>query len=323
MSPLLRDEDLDLTINELMRIRERPGAKIVQGLKGAKVQDRRNAQEEINCPMTHLPTNTALLRQILVAFIRNEVRKTGLARVVVGLSGGVDSALSAMLAAEALGPQNVLAVLMPYKSSHPDSQAHAEMVVQTSGIESILVEITAQIDAYFERFPDADARRRGNKMARERMTILYDQSMRWNALVLGTSNKTELLLGYGTLHGDTASAINPLGDLYKTQVWALSEAIGVPQVIVAKEPSADLWSGQTDEGELGFTYRDVDKLLYLMVDQRYTKTELADAGFPERFIDDIATRIMNSQFKRRLPVIAKVSQRTIDRDFRYSRDWGK
>ena len=273
--------------------------------------------------MNQIPTNTRLLRQILVAFIRNEVLKTGLARVVVGLSGGVDSALSAMLAAEALGAKNVLAVLMPYKSSSPDSQTHAELVVHKSGIESLLVDITPQIDCYFERFPEADARRRGNKMARERMTILYDQSMRWSALVLGTSNKTELLLGYGTLHGDMASALNPLGDLYKTQVWALSEALGVPEVIVAKEPSADLWTGQTDEGELGFSYREVDKLLYLMVDQRYTKVELTAAGFPERFIDDIAARIMNSQFKRRLPVIAKVSQRTIDRDFRYSRDWGK
>ncbi len=273
--------------------------------------------------MMQIPTNTALLRQILVAFIRNEVLKTGLSRVVVGLSGGVDSALSAMLAAEALEPHNVLGVLMPYASSHPDSQAHAELVARKSGIESMLIEITPQIDGYFNRFPDADARRRGNKMARERMTILYDQSMRWNALVLGTSNKTELLLGYGTLHGDMASAINPLGDLYKTQVWALSEAMGVPEAIVAKEPSADLWSGQTDEGELGFTYRDVDKLLYHMVDQRYTKAELIAAGFPECFIDDIAARIMNSQFKRRLPVIAKISQRTIDRDFRYSRDWGK
>jgi len=197
------------------------------------------------------------------------------------------------------------------------------MVVQKSGIESLMVGITAQIDAYFERFPDADARRRGNKMARERMTILYDHSARWNALVIGTSNKTELLLGYGTLHGDMASAINPLGDLYKTQVWALAEAAGVPAVIVGKEPSADLWLGQTDEGELGFTYREVDQLLYLMVDQRYTKPELITAGFPERFVDDVAQRIMNSQFKRRLPVIAKVSQRTIDRDFRYSRDWGK
>ncbi|HWH79662.1 MAG TPA: NAD+ synthase, partial [Candidatus Binatus sp.] len=249
--------------------------------------------------------------------------KTGLRRVVVGLSGGVDSALSAMLAADALGASNVLGVLMPYKSSNPDSQTHAEMVVQMSGIESLFVDITSQIDAYFERFADADARRRGNKMARERMTILYDHSARWNALVIGTSNKTELLLGYGTLYGDMASAINPLGDLYKTQVWALAEAVGVPSVIVAKEPSADLWTGQTDEGELGFSYREVDKLLYLMVDQRYTKPELLAAGFSERFVDDVAQRIMNSQFKRRLPVIAKVSQRTIDRDFRYSRDWGK
>jgi NAD+ synthase len=273
--------------------------------------------------MTQIPTNPTLLRDILVAFIGNEVRKTGLTRVVVGLSGGVDSALSAMLAAQALGPKNVLAVLMPYKSSNPDSQADAEIVAQKSGFESLLVDITPQIDAYFERFPDADARRRGNKMARERMTILYDQSACWNGLVLGTSNKTELLLGYGTLYGDMASAINPLGDLYKTQVWALSEAIGVPQAIVLKEPSADLWTGQTDEGELGFTYREVDKLLYLMVDQRYTKAELVAAGFSERFVDEVALRIMNTQFKRRLPVIAKVSQRTIDRDFRYSRDWGK
>jgi NAD+ synthase len=273
--------------------------------------------------MMQIPTNAPLLREILTGFIRNEVQKTGMNRVVVGLSGGVDSALSAMLAAEALGAQNVLAVLMPYKSSNPDSLAHAEMVAQKSNLESLVVDITSQIDAYFDRFPDADARRRGNKMARERMTILYDHSMRWNGLVLGTSNKTELLLGYGTLYGDMASAINPLGDLYKTQVWALAKAIGVPEVIVMKVPSADLWLGQTDEGELGFTYREVDKLLYLMVDQRYTKPDLVAAGFPERFVDDIAMRIMMSQFKRRLPVIAKVSQRTIDRDFRYSRDWGK
>jgi NAD+ synthase len=273
--------------------------------------------------MVEIPTNTTLLQEILSGFIRNEVQKTGLTRVVVGLSGGVDSALSALLAAEALGAKNVLAVLMPYKSSHADSRAHAEMIVRMSAIESMFVDITPQIDAYFERFPDADARRRGNKMARERMSVLYDQSAGWNGLVLGTSNKTELLLGYGTLHGDMASAINPLGDLYKTQVWALAEAVGVPAAIVRKEPSADLWVGQTDEGELGFTYRQVDQLLYLMVDQRYTKPDLVAAGFRERFIDDVAQRIMFSQFKRRLPVIAKVSQRTIDRDFRYSRDWGK
>ena len=273
--------------------------------------------------MIEIPTNTKLLREILVAFIRNEVEKVGLRRVVVGLSGGVDSSLSAMLAAEALGPKNVLGIMMPYKSSNPDSQAHAELVVQKSSIESLVVDITPQIDAYFERYPEADAKRRGNKMARERMTILYDHSARWNALVLGTSNKTELLLGYGTLYGDMASAINPLGDLYKTQVWALAEAMGVSLDIVQKQPSADLWVGQTDEDELGFSYRDVDRLLYLMVDQRYTRAELIATGLSEPFIDDISLRIMNSQFKRRLPVIAKVSQRTIDRDFRYSRDWGK
>src|SRR4030095_16115457 len=187
-----------------------------------------------------------------------------------------------------------LAILMPYRSSHSDSQAHAEMVVKKSGIESRLIDISPQIDAYFERFPDADSRRRGNKMARERMTILYDHSMRWNGLVLGTSNKTELLLGYGTLYADMAPAITPLGDLYKTQVWALAKAVGVPEVIVTKVPSADLWLGQTDEGELGFTYREVDKLLYLMVDQRYTKPELVAAGFPERFVEDVAMRIMMS-----------------------------
>lgn len=273
--------------------------------------------------MIQIPTNAALLRQILIAFVRNEVEKVGLKRVIVGLSGGVDSSLSAILGAEALGAKNVLGIMMPYKESNPESHTHAVKLAQQSGIETLLVDITPQIDAYFQFFPDADARRRGNKMARERMTILYDHSARWQALVLGTSNKTELLLGYGTLYGDMASAINPLGDLYKTQVWALAQAVGVPPEIVRKDPSADLWQGQTDETELGFSYEEVDRLLYLMVDQRYTKPELLAAGFPEAFIDDVTIRIMNSQFKRRLPVIAKVSQRTIDRDFRYSRDWGK
>jgi len=273
--------------------------------------------------MIQIPTNVTLLRQILVSFIRNEVEKVGVRRAVVGLSGGVDSSLSAMLASEALTPGNILGIMMPYRSSSPESLAHAELVVRKCSIESLTVDITPQIDAYFERFPDADQKRRGNKMARERMTILYDHSARWNALVLGTSNKTELLLGYGTLYGDMASAINPLGDLYKTQVWALAGAVGVPEVIVQKRPSADLWAGQTDEAELGFSYREVDKLLYLMVDLRYSRPELVVAGFAESFIDEVVLRIMNSQFKRRLPVIAKVSHRTIDRDFRYARDWGK
>jgi NAD+ synthase len=269
-----------------------------------------------------VPINTPALRRILVAFVANEVRRVGVERVVLGLSGGVDSSLAAFLAAEALGAAQVLGIRMPYRTSSPESLAHAELVVRATGIATMTVEITPQIDAYFERFPDATPLRRGNKMARERMTILYDHSARWNALVLGTSNKTELLLGYGTLHGDMASALNPLGDLYKTQVWALAEAVGVPESIVAKQPSADLWHGQTDEHELGFGYRDVDRLLYAMVDERWQTDELLAAGFDAAFVARVHAMVQRSQFKRRLPVIAKVSQRTIDRDFRYARDWG-
>jgi NAD+ synthase len=270
-----------------------------------------------------IPCNTALLRRILVAFLRDEVRKVGLGRVVVGLSGGVDSSLSAFLAAEALGRENVLGVCMPYRTSSLDSLADAATVIDALGIPSLSVDITRQVDAYFQLFPDADNRRRGNKMARERMTVLYDQSARWQALVLGTSNKTELLLGYGTLHGDMASAVNPLGDLYKTQVWALAEAVGVPEAVIRKQPSADLFQGQTDEADLGFAYREVDRLLYLMVDERYSTAELEAAGFAGDFVRRVSDLVRNSQFKRRLPIIAKVSHRTIDRDFRYARDWGR
>jgi NAD+ synthase len=259
---------------------------------------------------------------VLVAFIADEVRKVGSTRVVVGLSGGVDSSLAAFLAAEALGPAQVLGIRMPYRTSSAASLEHAELVARATGIETATIEITPQVDAYFERFPDASPLRRGNKMARERMTILYDHSARWDALVLGTSNKTELLLGYGTLHGDMASALNPLGDLYKTQVWALATAVGVPDPIVAKDPSADLWQGQTDEHELGFGYREVDRLLYLMVDERYGDDELEVAGFAPAFVARVQRMVQRSQFKRRLPIIAKVSTRTIDRDFRYARDWG-
>ncbi len=269
-----------------------------------------------------IPLNAPVLRRILVAFVRNEVRKVGVERVVLGLSGGVDSALAAFLAAEALGPENVLGIRMPYRASSKESLEHAQLVIDATGITTETVEITPQIDAYFAAIPDATPLRRGNKMARERMTILYDHSASWRALVLGTSNKTELLLGYGTLHGDMASALNPLGDLYKTQVWALSEHVGVPAPIIQKQPSADLWQGQTDEHELGFEYREVDRLLYLMVDGRWETDELVAAGFAPAFVERVVGLVQRSQFKRRLPVIAKVSARTIDRDFRYARDWG-
>ncbi len=274
--------------------------------------------------MSDLHIDAEMVRRILAGFIDNEVRKAGFARVVLGLSGGVDSALAAYLAAEALGPDSVTALVMPYRTSNPESAAHAELVIRALGIPSLTVDITPMVDAYFALFPDADMVRRGNKMARERMTILFDHSMGEKALVLGTSNKTELLLGYGTLYGDMASALNPLGDLYKTQVRQLARHLGVPAVIVDKQPSADLWAGQTDEAELGFTYEEVDRVLYLLVDCRYEVADLVAKGtYSEEFVRAVYRKVQGSQYKRRLPVIAKISARTIDRDFRYPRDWGR
>ena len=269
-----------------------------------------------------LEINAELATEILVRFIREEVGKIGFERVVVGLSGGVDSSTSAFLATRALGKENVWGILMPYKSSNPDSAHHAAEVVEKTGINSETVEITPMVDAYFEGHTDSDNTRRGNVMARQRMIVLYDKSAQHQALVLGTSNKTEALLGYSTLWGDMACAINPLGDLYKTQIWQLAEYLGVPNEIIEKPPSADLWDGQTDEGELGFTYEEVDKLLYLMVDKRFAVAELVDAGYEEKFIRDVFNKIQTTQYKRRMPVTAKLSHRTIDRDFRYPRDWG-
>jgi len=215
-----------------------------------------------------LTINTQLAREILTGFIRTEVTRAGFSRAVVGLSGGVDSSLSCYLAAEALGAENVLAVRMPYKTSAPDSLEHAQLVIEILGVRSVTVPITDMVDPIFARFPEADKVRRGNAMARARMIILYDQSQAFKGLVIGTGNKTEILLGYTTLYGDSACALNPLGDLYKTQVWQLARDMGLPEAIIQKAPTADLWSGQTDEGELGFTYAEVDQLLYLLIDQR-------------------------------------------------------
>lgn len=270
-----------------------------------------------------LALNLPLARRILVGFIRNEVLRTGLKRVVFGLSGGIDSTLAGYLAAEALGPENVLGVRMPYSSSSSETMEHGQLVADRLGIQTKTLSISAQVDAYFAQIDDeANRLRWANMMARQRMTILYDQSAEFGGLVLGTSNKTELLLGYGTLHGDMASALNPIGDLYKTQIWELSEHVGVPAEIVKKPPTADLWAGQTDEAELGFTYAEVDRLLVRMIDLRVPAADLENEGFPKAFIDRVARMVRTTQFKRRLPLIAKLGPRTIDRDFRYSRDWG-
>ena len=280
-------------------------------------------QDLIAKARTALDLNLSLTEEILHSFIRNEVHKFGFSRVVLNLSGGIDSALSAYLAAGALGPENVLALLLPYRESSPDSRSDAEAVVAALGIAAKVIEITPLVDPYFAEFQDMDAKRRGNVIARTRMIVLYDHSVEFDSLPLGTSNKTEMLLGYSTLHGDMASAVNPIGDLYKAQVRQLSRHLGVPQAILDKPPSADLWPGQSDEGELGFAYEDVDHLLYLLVDERYRPAELIAAGFEREFVERVAGLIQSMQYKRRPPVIAKLSQRTIERDFRYPRDWGR
>lgn len=269
-----------------------------------------------------LTINTDLARKILTGFIRSEITRTGFSRAVVALSGGLDSALVCFLAAEALGPENVLAIRMPYRSSSPDSLTDAQAVIDSTGVQSMTVEITDMVEPLFARFPDMDNMRKGNIMARQRMIVLYDQSAAFRGLVVGTGNKTEILLGYTTLYGDSANALNPIGDLYKTQVRQLSRAMGVPESILNKAPSADLWAGQTDEGELGFTYAEADQLLYLLVDERYTPQECIEAGFPEPFVRAVVERVRRNHFKRMLPPIAKVSNRTIGYDFLYLRDWG-
>jgi NAD+ synthase len=260
---------------------------------------------------------------LLATFIRDELHKAGLERLIIGLSGGLDSATVAYLAVRFIGKDNVIAALLPYESSNPDNVKDAHEIIAALKVKDYVIDITPQVDSYFHHFPDADRVRRGNKMARERMSILYDLSALEGALVVGTSNKTEILLGYGTIFGDLACAMNPLGDLYKTQIRLLARYIGVPEKIIAKAPSADLYAGQSDEGDFGFTYDVVDRLLYLLVDERYTPAQCERAGFNKRLIDQVTGMIIKNQFKRSTPIIAKLSNRTVGIDFRYPRDWGK
>jgi len=254
-----------------------------------------------------LNINSDAVQIKLIGFINNQVSRAGFSRAVVGLSGGVDSAIACYLAAGALGPENVLAVRMPYRTSSPDSLEHAQLIIDELGVQSLTVPITKMVEPIFERFSDADEVRRGNIMARSRMIVLYDQSAAFNGLVVGTGNKTEILLGYSTLYGDSACALNPLGDLYKTQVRQLARHMGVPEVIVAKPPSADLWLGQTDEGELGFTYDEVDKLFYLLFEER-------------EFVRVVVDRVRRNHFKRVMPPIARLSDRNTGFDLPSLRD---
>jgi NAD+ synthase len=272
--------------------------------------------------MIDLSINCELVKNILVGFIHSEITRTGYERAVINLSGGLDSAVSCALATEALGPDNVLAIRLPYKTSSPDSLVHAQLLIDQLKIQSITIPISEMVDSLIDLFPEMSKTRKGNIMARQRMIIAYDQSEEFHGLVVGTGNKTEILLGYTTLYGDSACALNPIGDLYKTQVRQLATDLKIPQEIINKPPSADLWLGQTDEDELGFTYEKVDKLLYLLIDQRYQIPDCVQEGFEEEFVNKVANRVRRFQFKRSLPPIAKISSRTIGSDYLYFRDWG-
>jgi NAD+ synthase len=269
-----------------------------------------------------LSLNAEMVRELLVRFIRDETTNAGFERAVIGISGGVDSSVAAFLAAEALGKKNVLGVILPYKTSSNESVRDAEEVAGVLGIRSESVDISGMVDSYAAQRRIDGKVRLGNVMARMRMIVLYDISARERALVVGTSNKTELLIGYGTQHGDMACAINPLGDLYKTQIWQLAGCLGVPKKIIEKKPTADLWPGQTDENEIGLAYSELDSLLYRMIDERASQDDLAKEGFKNETIAKIGALVRKSQFKRRPPLIAKISYRTINVDFRYVRDWG-
>ena len=257
-----------------------------------------------------LDINTDFTNHILVDFIRSEFTRTGFSHAVVGVSGGVDSALACFLTAEALGPKNVLAIFMPYETTSAESREHAALVIETTGAREQTVDITPLVTPMFDRFPKADKIRRGNMMARMRMIILFDQSAAFNGLVMGTGNKTEILLGYTTLYGDSACALNPLGDLYKTQIRQLAHAVGVPESIINKPPSADLWDGQTDEDDLGFTYEMVDRLLYLLVEQGLSAQACVDAGFDGTFVERVIERMRSNEFKRAMPPIATLDSLT-------------
>ena len=260
---------------------------------------------------------------VILGFIREQLEQTGFERLVVGLSGGVDSATVAYLAAKAIGADNLLAVRMPYRSSSPDSETDALRVVTALGCRTERVEITPMVDPLLALVsgPDEAALqvRRGNVMARQRMIVLYDRSAAFEALVAGTGNKTEALLGYGTLHGDMAAAIAPIGDLYKSQLRAVAEELGVPTEILAKPPSADLWPGQTDEGELGATYDDLDRILFALVDRRWTVERCVAAGLDTDLVAWVGRRVAANEFKRQQPPVAKLSLRTPGIDHLYPR----
>jgi NAD+ synthase len=266
-----------------------------------------------------LAIDTDVARQVIGQFIRGQLGQAGFERAILGLSGGIDSAVVACLVAEAIGAERLLCVLMPYRTSSEASRTDALAVVEQLGSAHDLVEISPMVDAYFAADPEAAPVRRGNFMARQRMAVLYDRSVTWGGLVVGTGNKTESLIGYTTLFGDSACAFNPIGDLYKSQIRQLAAAIGVPEPIIRKAPSADLWPGQTDETEAGFSYPVLDRLLFWRVDKRRSDDEMTALGFDPDLVARVDRLIATSEFKRQVPPIAKLGPRTAGVDYLYPR----
>ncbi len=268
---------------------------------------------------TELAIDTDVARRIVGEFIRGQLRQAGFERAVLGLSGGIDSAVVAYLTAEAIGAERLLCVLMPYRTSSPASRTDAETVVGRLGCASDLVDISPMVDGFYGVDTDASSLRRGNFMARMRMSVLYDRSVTWGGLVVGTGNKTESLIGYTTVFGDNACAFNPIGDLYKSQVRQLAAAIGVPDEILRKAPSADLWPGQTDEAEAGFDYPTLDRLLFWRIDKRRSVDEVVALGFERALVDRVDRMVAGAEFKRQVPPIAKLGPRTAGVDYLYPR----
>ena len=277
------------------------------------------AQAELFELPAELAIDAGVARRVITQFIQGQLRQAGFERLVLGLSGGIDSALVAYLSAEAIGAERLQCVLMPYRTSSEASLVDARAVVAALGCASEVVDISPMVDAYFAADPDASPLRRGNYMARQRMAVLYDRSVTWGGLVVGTGNKTESLIGYTTLFGDSACAFNPIGDLYKSQVRQVSHDIGVPEAIIRKAPSADLWPGQTDETEAGFSYPELDRLLFWRIDKRRSVDEVVAMGFERAMVERVDRMVAGAEFKRQVPPIAKLGPRTAGVDYLYPR----